>query len=138
MSKKLFSALIFLSLAGFATVVFLPESAQAVSIGGIAEIVANIVRMAIAIVIGLAVLGFLLGVYKYFFSGGYAEGIEEGRKYMIYGIIGLFVMVSIWGLVGILSDTFFQDQSDPLFFEGLALYVNGANQGAGGVSGPGE
>ena len=32
---------------------------------------------------------------------------------MIYGIIGLFVMVSLWGLVAILSGTFNLDKDIP-------------------------
>lgn len=31
---------------------------------------------------------------------------EEGKGIVTFGIIGLFVMVSIWGLVAILSNTF--------------------------------
>jgi hypothetical protein len=34
------------------------------------------------------------------------EGREEGKNIVLYGIIGLFVMVSIWGLVNVLDNTF--------------------------------
>ena len=58
------------------------------------------------LLIGLAVVFFLVGVVKFMFSAGDVEKRKEGRTMMIYGIIGLFVMVSVWGLVGILTGTF--------------------------------
>jgi hypothetical protein len=36
---------------------------------------------------------------------------EKAKQYMLWGIIGLTVMVSVWGLVNILGDTF--DIVDP-------------------------
>ena len=32
-------------------------------------------------------------------SGGNSEELREGRNTIIYGIIGLFVIVALWGLV---------------------------------------
>jgi hypothetical protein len=34
------------------------------------------------------------------------EKRKAGKSFMIWGLIALFVMVSIWGLVGVLSNTF--------------------------------
>lgn len=34
------------------------------------------------------------------------EKREEGKKRIYHGIIGLFVMISIWGLINILDNTF--------------------------------
>ncbi len=58
------------------------------------------------LLIGFAVVGFLYGVLQYVFSGGNEEKRTEGIKFMTYGIVGLFVMVSVWGLVTILTGTF--------------------------------
>jgi hypothetical protein len=33
------------------------------------------------------------------------EARKEGKKVIIFGIVGLFVMVSVWGLVNILQET---------------------------------
>ena len=56
--------------------------------------------------IGLSLLWFLFGLAQFIRSAGNSEAIEEGKKKMLYGVVGLFVIVSIWGLVGILKDTF--------------------------------
>jgi hypothetical protein len=55
----------------------------------------------IPIVIGIALLVFLWGVMKYVTSGGDSEKRKEAANTMLYGIIALAVMVSVWGLVGI-------------------------------------
>ena len=46
------------------------------------------------------------GLAQFIRSAGNSEAIEEGKKKMLYGVIGLFVIVSVWGLVGILRETF--------------------------------
>ena len=56
--------------------------------------------------VGLSLLWFLFGLAQFIRSAGNSEAIEEGKKKMLYGVVGLFVIVSIWGLVGILKNTF--------------------------------
>lgn len=56
----------------------------------------------IPIVFTLALLLFFWGVVKYIRSEG--QGKEDGRKIMIWGVVALFVMSSIWGLVSFLRD----------------------------------
>ena len=53
----------------------------------------------------LALVWFLWGLAMYILSGP-GEKADEGRSRMIYGIIALFVMISVWGLVRVLSNTF--------------------------------
>ncbi|MBI5816858.1 MAG: hypothetical protein HZB09_00315 [Candidatus Yonathbacteria bacterium] len=73
----------------------------------ITEIVNNVVIL----IIGLAVLYFLRGVAKYILHSDDAKAREEGRNMMIYGVIALFVMVSMWGLVNLLDKTFGLDKT---------------------------
>lgn len=53
----------------------------------------------IYVIIGLALLGFMWGVLKFLFSGGSEKLKKEGKDFMIYGILILFVMSSMWGIV---------------------------------------
>ncbi|MFA4890526.1 MAG: pilin [Candidatus Paceibacterota bacterium] len=64
-----------------------------------------IINAIIPLLIAVAVVLFLFGVVKFITSAGDEEKRKEARSFMLYGIIGIFVMVSVWGLVGILSDT---------------------------------
>ncbi|HNW71790.1 MAG TPA: hypothetical protein PKZ36_02170 [Candidatus Paceibacterota bacterium] len=54
----------------------------------------------------LAVLLFIWGVVQYVINADSDEKRTKGRDFMIWGIIGLVVMTSIWGLVKIFGDTF--------------------------------
>ncbi|MDB5204595.1 MAG: hypothetical protein JWP09_623 [Candidatus Taylorbacteria bacterium] len=55
----------------------------------------------------IAVITFMTGVLRFLGAGDDAEKRSAGRKIMVYGIIILFVMVSIWGFVNILTQSFF-------------------------------
>lgn len=60
----------------------------------------------IPLLITLSIIIFIVGVIKYIAKADEATEREQGRMFMIYGIVALFVMVSIWGLVGIIQGTF--------------------------------
>jgi len=68
-------------------------------------IIRGILRPIVPFLIGLAVVVFIYGVLIIVLSEG-GEKKEDGKKFMFWGIIGIFVMVSVWGLVAIMSSTF--------------------------------
>lgn len=57
--------------------------------------------------VALALVVLLVGIVQYVRAGDNEEKREAGRNLMIFGIITLFVMVSVWGFVKILHNTFF-------------------------------
>lgn len=82
---------------------FLPALAfaqtDAPGIDRIIRIVEGLLRTAVPIVMTLAVLYFFWGLARYILAAGSEEAKAEGRRIMIGGVIALFVMVSVWGLV---------------------------------------
>lgn len=76
-------------------------------------LVNTILQPFVALIMILALLYFLIGVVKYIKAAASEDGRAEGRQMMIYGLIGLFVMVSVWGLVLILHRTFPLQQTAP-------------------------
>jgi hypothetical protein len=56
------------------------------------------------LIIMAAVVVFLYGVFKFMRAEG--EDKQKGREFIFWGIIGIFVMISLWGLVAILQNTF--------------------------------
>ncbi len=72
--------------------------------------IANILKPLVPFLIGLAVVMFIYGVLILIFSEG-GDKKEDGKKYMLWGIVGIFVMVSVWGLVNILISTFSLDNT---------------------------
>lgn len=67
----------------------------------------NYIKLLVPFIIALALLVFLWGIFKLVFAGGSEVDVKEGTKFMTWGIVSLFVMVSVWGLVAILTKTFF-------------------------------
>ena len=54
----------------------------------------------------VAFITFLWGVYKYFIQG--ADSPEErstGQQFVLWGVIGFAVIISVWGLVAIVLAT---------------------------------
>ena len=85
----------------------LPFAAGAVeSINDLFNLTEDIINKLAPLLIAIAVIILLIGIINYIRAGDDEEKRSKGRNEMIYGIIGLFVMVSIWGLVAILSGTF--------------------------------
>lgn len=59
----------------------------------------------IPLAFALAILYFLWGILKFVTAGGDEEKRNEGRNVMVYGVIAIFVMTAVWGLVGILRNS---------------------------------
>lgn len=59
----------------------------------------------IPIVTALALIYFIYGLAEYILESGDTGKKEEGRTRMIYGTIAMFVIASVWGLVGFLQRT---------------------------------
>lgn len=66
-----------------------------------------ITNAVIPFLIGIAVVAIVWGIFTYIRSAGDTEKIAEGRKTIIYGIIGLFVMLAFWGLVITVKNSLF-------------------------------
>jgi len=61
----------------------------------------------IPLIFALAMVFFVWGVVKFFIiNAGEEAKRAEGKQYMIWGIVALAVMLSIWGLVAVLGTTF--------------------------------
>lgn len=97
----------------------LPLFAFAATLQDTFTTVKSILDIIIPIVLTIAVIYFFWGVGKYMLSTGDAEKQEEARGIMIYGIIGLFVMVSVWGLVQVLANTFGVQQGGSVTIPGV-------------------
>ena len=76
------------------------------NLGALLDSVNTLMGRVVPILIGLAVIAFLWGVLRYVFNAGSEEKRTEGRKFMIYSIIGIVVMVSVWGLVIFVQQSF--------------------------------
>lgn len=72
----------------------------------VSSLILKTANYGINLLFGLTILVFLFGLMKYMFKGSDSDTARaEGRKLMLWGVIGIFVMVSVWSLVNILSNT---------------------------------
>ena len=76
------------------------------TIEGLVGRVGNILNSLVPLLVGLAVFVILWGIFTYITKAGEEEKRAEAKKFILYGIIGVFIMLSLWGLVGILVNTF--------------------------------
>ena|SRR3989344_1589395 len=68
----------------------------------LASSIGNIVNILIPIVFALAVLFFFWGLAMYIFGADHDK--EKAKKTMVWGVVALFVMAAVWGLVNFLGD----------------------------------
>ncbi|OGI85749.1 hypothetical protein A3A01_00150 [Candidatus Nomurabacteria bacterium RIFCSPLOWO2_01_FULL_39_17] len=66
----------------------------------------TIVKGVIPLIFILATAMFVWGVVQYVINADEESKKSKGKQFMIWGIIALTVMVSVWGLVKIVGDTF--------------------------------
>lgn len=69
-------------------------------------IVCNINVAVIPLIFALALVMFIWGVVRYVINSSDEAKKEQGRQFMIWGIIALTVMLCVWGLVAVLANTF--------------------------------
>lgn len=75
----------------------------------------SMIEALVPLIIGFALIGVLWGLALYAFKAGDPDEQKRGRMIMFWGVIVLFVMVAVWGLVAILQETVFgtTDVSEP-------------------------
>ncbi len=71
------------------------------NIDGVVTWVTGILNVIVTLLIALAVFYIIWGVFEFVQSAGDPEKRSEGRDRMIYGLIGVVVMLSIYGILNI-------------------------------------
>lgn len=97
--------------AGLSVAVFVPSlvSAQNINTGFVDELVQFVssgVNTLIPLLIGIAVLFFIYGLVMFILAADDEDARKKARNKMVWGIITIFVMVSVWGLVNVLGSFF--------------------------------
>lgn len=66
---------------------------------GLIKLFLDLISAVIPVIVGLSLLVFFRGLVKFIWASGDPSSHEEGRSIMIWGLIGLFVMLSVWGIL---------------------------------------
>ncbi len=81
------------------------SSGTITDLGSVLCKIGQLLNAVVPVLIALAVVWFVWGVISYMI-GNDEEAKKRGRDRVIYGIIGFAVIVALWGLVNILTNTF--------------------------------
>lgn len=73
-------------------------------LGSLIGAFARLIGALVPILITLALVVFFWGLVKYLWGHGGKADIEGAKKLMRWGLITLFVMVSVWGIIGLMQD----------------------------------
>lgn len=71
----------------------------------VAYFICLINKFLVPILATLALVLFVWGIVQYVVNADNEEAREQGKKVILWGIIGLFSMVGVWGLVNLLIST---------------------------------
>ena len=101
-------------------VAFMPVLASAQTLLNTLALVSTFLNSLVYLFITLAIVVFFYGLIKYLLGGG-AEGKAEGLKIMLMGVVTIFVMVSIWGIIRLLQSTFRVTSTEPVIPKTIQL-----------------
>jgi uncharacterized membrane protein len=64
-----------------------------------------IINPIITLIFAVAVLVFLYGVFEYVKDADSEDARTTGRRHIIWGVVGMFIMVSVFGIMDIIMNT---------------------------------
>jgi phosphate starvation-inducible membrane PsiE len=65
-----------------------------------------IINPIISVAVALALVVFLWGVVQFIYSETSDSKREEGKKKIVYGLVGLFIMFTAYGIINFILNTF--------------------------------
>lgn len=74
------------------------------------DVIISIINPLVGLLVSLAVLFFSYNIIRYITNAG-GEGRAKYRENLTWSVIALFVLVSVWGLARIISNTFLNSAS---------------------------
>ena len=94
-------------------------SAAPRTFGDLMNTVVDMTNIVVPILITAALAAFLIGLLQTLFSAGDTKKYAEGGKIMTYGIISLFIIVAIWGIMAVAHQTIFGTEGESTVDSGV-------------------
>jgi hypothetical protein len=93
----------------------MPLAAYAQDLEEVMDTIKRMVDRLVPLFMVLAVAVFFWGIVKYITASGDAEKEKSARGYIMWGLLGIFVLVAFWGLITILANTLGIGTNDATF-----------------------
>lgn len=93
MKKLILGVMLMGPVSAFAAVV-------ATGVTDVVNAIQSIITLLIPLLMGLAVVAFFWGLVKYIANASDEAAKESGKTLMIWGMVAIFVMVALWGILG--------------------------------------
>jgi hypothetical protein len=71
----------------------------------IGNITSNIIQPIIGFFFALALAMFFWGIVQFIANAENEEKLSEGKEHMLWGIVGMFIMVSVFGIMNLICNT---------------------------------
>ncbi len=89
------------------------DSGSISTVFGLINRINLILNIIVPFLIGLAVFLILYGIFGYITHSADEEKRAEAKKFILWSVIFVFLMLSVWGLINILSNSFRLDKTPP-------------------------
>lgn len=76
------------------------------TISGMFSMFVSVLNSLIPVLAGFATIFFIYGVVKFIASAGNPEKRQSAKNLILWGLVGLTVLIGFWGFVNILLNTF--------------------------------
>jgi TRAP-type mannitol/chloroaromatic compound transport system permease small subunit len=116
MIKKIFLALLLVT-PSFSFAAHVVGHSATGGLSGVIDTATGLANQLYSLVFVLIILAFAWGVLVFVFKSG--EDSTEGKNMMIWSIVALFVLVSVWGIIGILQKTVGVDNKNAINAPGI-------------------
>lgn len=138
MKNKIYNTKIAYMIIGLFTLLPSVVGAEPKTLKTMATLVTEYLNIGLMLIISLAVVVFVWNVFIYFFT---EKDHKEAGMYVMYSVIGFFIIFSFWGLVQVLRNSLqLEDQAPPSFTAGFqpSTGIQTPVQGspAGGLAAP--
>ncbi|MCI5108533.1 MAG: pilin [Candidatus Pacebacteria bacterium] len=90
----------------FSPAILLAADSDFSNINSFVSSLGKVINNLLPIVVALALLYFFWGLARFILAAGDEDSKENGKRIMIWGVVALFVMVSVWGIVNFMRDIF--------------------------------
>ena len=67
----------------------------------------DLINGLVGLLVGVAMIIFFIGVVKYIYRAPNPKAQKYGRDMIVWGLLAIFVMVSVWGILRLARESFF-------------------------------